>query len=151
MKTLAKGTNSDAIFKLIKVLINMQQEDYKMAIQGDTTEINDVCSQLTTERQLYGQNETKDGLNLKGMVEESADEDANPSDQRAQLSPQPFNDMEANMPLNNVILGINQNEAVNQINTGKNAFPEGQKLQDLKQQTGWRSAQFDFLLKDLGQ
>ena len=65
VKTLAKGTNSDAIFKLIKVLINMQQEDYKLALQGDTNEINDVCSQIETDRALYGAAESKDGLNGK--------------------------------------------------------------------------------------
>lgn len=95
MKTLAKGTNSDAIFKLIKVLINMQQEDYKLALQGDTQEINDVCSQIETDRQLYGTTESKDGLNGKyedggyesptegGMIGGSAAV----TDERAQLSP----------------------------------------------------------------
>ena len=29
MKSLAKGSNSDAIFKLIKVLISVQQQDYE--------------------------------------------------------------------------------------------------------------------------
>ena len=54
MKSLARGTNSDAIFKLIKVLINMQQEDYKVAVQGDTHALNDVCSQISTNRELFG-------------------------------------------------------------------------------------------------
>ena len=44
MKSLAKGTNSDTIFKLIKVMINTQQEDYKVAIQGGTEDILDVAS-----------------------------------------------------------------------------------------------------------
>jgi hypothetical protein len=59
MTSLAKGTNSDTIFKLIKVLINTQQEDYKLAIQGDTGDIQDVCSQLETDRQLFGDKEAK--------------------------------------------------------------------------------------------
>ena len=36
MKSLAKGTKSDCIFKLIRVLINTQQQDYSSAIGGDT-------------------------------------------------------------------------------------------------------------------
>lgn len=44
MKSLALGKNSDAIFTLIKVLISTQQEDYAMALQGDTSGINDICS-----------------------------------------------------------------------------------------------------------
>lgn len=150
MKTLAKGINSDAIFKLIKVLINMQQDDYQVALQGDTREINDVCSQITTDRALYGATESKDGLK-NGF--DSPDEDVNAlgggtDEQRAHLSPTPFNDMDSKVTLNNVILGVNMNETVNQINTGK-GLPESNKLQDMKQQTGWRSAQFDFLLDEV--
>jgi hypothetical protein len=61
MKTLAKGTNSDAIFKLIKVLINTQQEDYELAVKGDTTEIEDVVDKLETDRELFANEEKKQG------------------------------------------------------------------------------------------
>ena len=61
MKSLAQGKNSDAIFTLIKVLINTQQEDYALALQGDTSGINDICSQIETERQLFGDDEIKNG------------------------------------------------------------------------------------------
>jgi len=57
MKTLAKGSNSTAIFKLIKVLINTQQNDYEEAIAGDTTDLLDVASQLETDRSLFGEND----------------------------------------------------------------------------------------------
>lgn len=50
-----------------------------------------------------------------------------------------------------MILGVNGNETVNQINTGKLALPGGDGIQDLKQATGWRSAQFDFLLEEAAQ
>ena len=84
MKTLAKGTNSDAIFKLIKVLINTQQEDYKLALQGDTKQIDDVCSQLETDRQLYGAAESKDGLSSRRKEGyQSPDEDDAGNNERA--------------------------------------------------------------------
>jgi len=57
MKTLAKGNNSNAIFKLIKVLINTQQNDFEEAIGGDTTDLLDVASQLETDRSLFGEND----------------------------------------------------------------------------------------------
>lgn len=44
MRTLAKGTNNDCIYKLIKVLINTQQGDYEEALANDTTAILDVAS-----------------------------------------------------------------------------------------------------------
>lgn len=56
MKSLAKG-NSTAVFKLIKVLINTQQNDYEEAIGGDTTDLLDVASQLETDRSLFGEND----------------------------------------------------------------------------------------------
>lgn len=69
MRTLAKGTNNDCIFKLIKVLINAQQADYEAALAGDTTDILDVASQIETERSLFGERDkrlgdTGDGLDL---------------------------------------------------------------------------------------
>ena len=55
MRTLAKGTNTDCICKLLKVLINTQQADYEQAHAGDTTQILDVTSQIETERSLFGE------------------------------------------------------------------------------------------------
>ena len=94
MKSLAKGTNSDTIFKLIKVLINTQQEDYKMAVQGDTTGIQDVVSEIETDRQLFGQEEATNGTAYNKGFPEEADGPGNEGDgspgideDRAQLSP----------------------------------------------------------------
>jgi hypothetical protein len=55
--------------------------------------------------------------------------------------------VEKDLPTKSLILGLNGNETVNQINTGNLAMPGGQGVSDLKQSTGWRSAQFDFLLQ----
>mmetsp|Transcript_13177 Transcript_13177/g.20519 ORF Transcript_13177/g.20519 Transcript_13177/m.20519 type:complete len:115 (+) Transcript_13177:257-601(+) len=68
MKSLAKGTNSDAIFKLIKVLINTQQSDYQMAVQGDTTEIEDVVDKLETDQELFATEEKANGTVLNESV-----------------------------------------------------------------------------------
>ena len=88
MKSLAKGTSSDSIFKLIKVLINTQQEDYRMAIQGDTENIQDVCSQLETDRELLTTNEIKNGIvynEINGPDEEHPEDGID--EEKAQLSP----------------------------------------------------------------
>ena len=61
MKGLAKGTNSTFIFKLIKVLLSTQQEDYAEAVRGDTSNIMDITDQVETERSLYSKTETKAG------------------------------------------------------------------------------------------
>ena len=55
------------------------------------------------------------------------------------------------MQTKSLILGINGDSIINKINSGKLEFPEAQKLESLKQQTGWRSAMFDFLLEEDGQ
>lgn len=70
MRTLAKGNNSDCIYKLIKVLINTQQSDYEVALAGDTAEILDVASQIETERSLFGERDkllasSSDGLDIQ--------------------------------------------------------------------------------------
>ena len=76
MKSLATGKNSDAIFTLIKVLINTQQDDYAMALQGDTSNIHDICSEVATDRELFNDDELKNGTFYnKGF--ESPDEDTN--------------------------------------------------------------------------
>ena len=50
MKSLAKGQKSDAIFKLIKVLISTQQQDYQEAIGGDTNALGDISDNLQTNQ-----------------------------------------------------------------------------------------------------
>ena len=60
MKGLAKGTNGTFIFKLIKVLLSTQQEDYAEAVRADTSNIMDITDQVETERSLYSRtDETK--------------------------------------------------------------------------------------------
>ena len=61
MKYLAKGTNSDAIFKLIKVLINIQQQDYFAAVGGDTASLNDIADEIETKQTLFKEDELKVG------------------------------------------------------------------------------------------
>lgn len=56
MKTLAKGTNSEAVFKLIKVLINTQQDDYAEAVMNDTSDIADIVDHLESDKSLFGGN-----------------------------------------------------------------------------------------------
>lgn len=53
MKTLAKGTNSDCIYKLIKVLLNTQQTDYDPAVQGDTSALHDIADELDVNKPLF--------------------------------------------------------------------------------------------------
>lgn len=59
MKSLAKGQSSDAIFKLIKVLISTQQQDYQEAIGGDTNVLADIADDLQTDQQLFSSSEVK--------------------------------------------------------------------------------------------
>ena len=49
MKSLAKGTKSECIFKLIRVLINTQQQDYSAAVAGDTRDLVDIADELETD------------------------------------------------------------------------------------------------------
>ena len=49
MKSLAKGQNSDPIFKLIKVLISVQQQDYEQALGGDINALGDISDKIETE------------------------------------------------------------------------------------------------------
>ena len=55
MKALAKGTNSDSIFKLLKVMINTQQQIYAEATK-DTSAIHDICDEIETDRPLFSEN-----------------------------------------------------------------------------------------------
>ena len=59
MKSLAKGSNSDAIFKLIKVLISVQQQDYEQALGGDINILGDISDNIETDQKLFQQNEVK--------------------------------------------------------------------------------------------
>ena len=61
MKSLATGKNSDAIFKLIKVLINIHQQDYEQAIGGDTAGLNDIADEIETSGKLFKEDELKVG------------------------------------------------------------------------------------------
>lgn len=45
-----------------------------------------------------------------------------------------------------MILGVDGVETVDQINTGKLSPPRSQNVESMGKATGWRSAQFDFLL-----
>lgn len=58
MKSLAKGNDPAFIFKLIRVLISTQQEDYYEAVQGDTSAIKDIADQVETKMSLYGNNDS---------------------------------------------------------------------------------------------
>ena len=59
MKALAKGNNSSAIFKLIKVLISTQQQDYEEAIGGNTMGLTDISEQLEVNQKLFGTDDLK--------------------------------------------------------------------------------------------
>lgn len=48
MKSLAKGTSSEAIYKLLKVTINTQQQIFEEA-NKDTSNIEDVADKLETD------------------------------------------------------------------------------------------------------
>jgi hypothetical protein len=115
MKSLAIGKNSDAIFTLIKVLINTQQEDYALALQGDTSGIHDICSELETDRQLFGEEDLKKGSNgivyNKGF--DSADEENNDGqleeNEDGQSSPKRYGDVLKDKIM---ILGVDGAETV---------------------------------------
>ena len=67
MKSLAKGSNSDAIFKLIKVLISTQQQDYAEAIGGDTDVLGDIADNIESNQQLFQKSEIRPA----GMMDHS--------------------------------------------------------------------------------
>jgi hypothetical protein len=67
MKSLAKGTSSDAIFKLLKVTINTQQQIFAEANEF-TNDIEDIADKLVSDKQLFDDN---DGVELQNKeVEE---------------------------------------------------------------------------------
>jgi hypothetical protein len=63
MKSLAKGTSSDAIFKLIKVTINTQQQIFAEAIKY-TDDINDIAESLETNKTLFKAQEEQNGVDF---------------------------------------------------------------------------------------
>lgn len=52
MKSLATGKNSDCIFKLLKVMINTQQQIYQEATQN-TDAIDDITDKLESDKNLF--------------------------------------------------------------------------------------------------
>ena len=125
MKSLAIGKNSDAIFTLIKVLINTQQEDYKLALQGDTSGIQDICSQIETDRQLFADDEMKKGMVYNKGFESPDDEQPIEPDMEngeAVSSPQRYGEVLKDKIM---ILGVDGVETVDQINSGNLSLPRG--------------------------
>lgn len=61
MNSLAKGTSSESIFKLIKVLIDTQQKDFFKATIGDTSAIEDIADKLESPGKMFAEGERKDG------------------------------------------------------------------------------------------
>jgi hypothetical protein len=57
MKSLSDGVKSDAIFKLLKVLIECQQKIFYEATR-DTSNIGDITDQVSTDRQLFKDGES---------------------------------------------------------------------------------------------
>jgi hypothetical protein len=60
MKTLAKGTSGDCIYKLLKVLINTYNQVFAEAMR-DTGAIEDIADKLESKVSLYDDEETKNG------------------------------------------------------------------------------------------
>ena len=72
MKQLSKGTTSECIFKLIKVMIDTQQQIYAEAMM-DTEQIEDIADKIETDKTLFLPNENRDGTikkDEKSTVEE---------------------------------------------------------------------------------
>lgn len=61
MKSLAKGTSSDCIYKLLKVTINTQQTIFAEAMKH-TGAIEDIADKLESNQQLFEEEERKDGV-----------------------------------------------------------------------------------------
>ena len=74
MKSLAKGTKSDCIFKLIRVLINTQQQDYSSAVAGDTQALNDIADELETDQGLFTNQEAMNGTVYQDKIMDQMDE-----------------------------------------------------------------------------
>ena len=61
MKELAKGTNSEVIFKVLQVLINTQQNDFGAALAHDTTMLDDIADSIEVEKNLENDYGEEDG------------------------------------------------------------------------------------------
>ena len=70
MKSLAKGTNSDCIFKLLKVMINTQQQIYQEATQN-TEAIEDIADKLESDKNLFDEDTKQYKYNDLGADEEN--------------------------------------------------------------------------------
>ena len=68
MKSLAKGVKSECIFKLIRVLINTQQQDYAQAVAGDTKALNDIADEIETDQPLFTNEESMNGTILHDKI-----------------------------------------------------------------------------------
>ena len=67
MKSLARGNSSDPIFKLIKVLISVQQSDYEQALGGDINVLGDISDNIETDQKLFKKSE----VSPAGMMDHS--------------------------------------------------------------------------------
>ena len=67
MKSLAKGTSSDSIYKLLKVTINTQQQIFAEAMKH-TGALEDIADKLETDQPLFDQEETKDGVKYNQKI-----------------------------------------------------------------------------------
>ena len=74
MKSLSKGSSSDAIFKLLKVTINTQQQIFAEALK-DTTNIEDIATILQTDKKLFADEEEEKGVEINGPMDKEDDED----------------------------------------------------------------------------
>lgn len=124
MKSLAKGNNSEAVFKLIKVLINTQQQCYEEAVQGDTTAIEDIADKLETNLELFNE---EDKQNNYTDLQQNDEEDS-------QQSPYKNGD---------VVFKKQIPAYVEEQISSKSSPPK----ESPDKYTGHRSAQFDFLLQ----
>ena len=62
MRSLAKGNSSDAIYKLLKVTINIQQEIFAEANMY-TQEIEDIAEMIETNKSLFADEENEVDVN----------------------------------------------------------------------------------------
>ena len=69
MKSLAKGTSSDCIFKLLKVTISTQQQIYSEALKN-TEIIEDITEKVESPLPLFGEDESMDGIQYNNPIDE---------------------------------------------------------------------------------
>jgi len=134
MKTLSQGKNSGAIFKLIRVLLNTNQNDYEEAVGGDTTDLLDVASQVETVNDGFGEDNTDYKLDENRELNIQLDEEKNWT---VDMAPSVREDDEGNK----FTYGV-PSYVQDQIHSSK-----GYKVSD--KNSGHRSAQFEQLLYEL--